>query len=528
MATIAAGTPLASAIQSASQAKLIENGWVAEENDTTLSEYVTMMVVNGKDPSGVQAELGGELLGIGEDDPGVVAFAQWLFAEVGRLSAVGENAPAQSNGGGEDEAMGDAAPVVAGVEGVYVHPSPRDDPTHADATTTRPSGPKAMRQPNPLSTRGSRGGRNLLGQLNRNMDRSSPSDVPDALRRIKGAARVNTSHANSPRGGPRGGLQRMLNGRGGGSNGNSALPTQAQQAGAMNQLDPQNQMLFMQMMEMQANMMASMVQAQSQPGTPNHPNPSFHNSRGRGGAGRGGLFDRITPASPLDSALPSSSTPRAPNPTLFNTPCKFNHLCTAPTCGFAHQSPANTRPGLTLDMSDTCSHGIACMNSKCSARHPSPALRNNNNNTNHNSANGNGGGARINQPCKFFPSCTAGPACPFRHPETPPCRNGADCALPGCSFAHSTIVCRYNPCTRPDCVFKHAEGQRKGRFADKVWTPAAANGNGAGEEEGPEGKYGRFASLVGTEGEGEELILPGKASADGMEVETAEATDAVT
>ena len=48
--TVEAGSALAQAIQSAVQPKLIENGWVAEENDTTLSEYVTMMMVNGKDP----------------------------------------------------------------------------------------------------------------------------------------------------------------------------------------------------------------------------------------------------------------------------------------------------------------------------------------------------------------------------------------------------------------------------------------------------------------------------------------------
>ena len=57
---VEAGSDLAQAIQSAVQPKLIENGWVAEENDTTLSEYVTMMMVNGKDLQGVASELGGD------------------------------------------------------------------------------------------------------------------------------------------------------------------------------------------------------------------------------------------------------------------------------------------------------------------------------------------------------------------------------------------------------------------------------------------------------------------------------------
>ena len=84
---IEANSALAQTIQSAAQAKLMEAGWAAEENDTTLSEYVTMMLVNGQDFQRVQAELGGELLGVGEDDPAVADFTRWLFEQAQALTA---------------------------------------------------------------------------------------------------------------------------------------------------------------------------------------------------------------------------------------------------------------------------------------------------------------------------------------------------------------------------------------------------------------------------------------------------------
>ncbi|TKA61891.1 hypothetical protein B0A55_11800 [Friedmanniomyces simplex] len=198
--------------------------------------------------------------------------------------------------------------------------------------------------------------------------------------------------------------------------------------------------------------------------------------------------------------------------------CKFNHKCLNPECPFAHQSPANTRPGISLDMSDTCPFGPACQNNKCLSRHPSPAVR-------HPpgglggviGAASIGGGAKSEVTCRFYPNCSAGAQCPFKHPEQPACRNGADCSVEGCPFAHSRIACRYNPCTRRECPYKHAEGQRRGVFADKVWT---AEGDGsAGAQEamgGGGGKSGRFAGLAGGEGgEGEELILPGQNGGSG-------------
>jgi hypothetical protein len=86
--------PLAQAIQAAVQPKLIENGWVAEDADTELSEYITLMVINGKTQQQVVSEVGTELLGVGEDDPAVAEVARWLFQQVPFLNA-------QVNGGGQ-------------------------------------------------------------------------------------------------------------------------------------------------------------------------------------------------------------------------------------------------------------------------------------------------------------------------------------------------------------------------------------------------------------------------------------------
>ena len=545
---VEAGSSLAQTIQSAAQAKLMEAGWAAEENDTTLSEYVTMMLVNGKDFQGVQSELGGELLGVGEDDPNVADFTRWLFEQAQSLSGQSAGPAQQEQDFGattqepqmqedtqhtpsvQDEQMGDATSA----DGVYVPPPPSQArkavayaedlcpsfrPNYIRRLTPnyRPSGPKAMR--NGDAPRGrARGGR-MLGQMNRNMDRSQD----DPLRRIKGAAsggagRID-AHAGRPPRGPRGGsiangVQRAMNGGRGGPQGlmNQMNPMMPPQAGPMGQMDQGTQMQFMQMMEMQANMMAQIMQGGGQ--MPNMPSPSGFQQKGRGGKP---IFDRLDnkrgggnfksrqqskdgeSSGGMDIDKPLTDTDRKP---AFDTMCKFNHKCLNPECPFAHQSPANTRPGIEINLDDSCTYGAACQNNKCLAKHPSPAQRHQH--------------QKSQVDCKFFPNCSAGPMCPFKHPDTRPCRNGADCKVEGCPFAHSSIACRYNPCTRPDCPYKHAEGQRRGKFEDKVWTP---NGGGADHFAGGEpmddsvganGKSGRFSELKESEGLGEELILPGQ------------------
>lgn len=259
----------------------------------------------------------------------------------------------------------------------------------------------------------------------------------------------------------------------------------------MSQIDPSSHMALMQMMEMQANMMQQMLQ-----------NGQLSGAAQQNGQAGKSLFDRVdkrangtfknrqtrnTESQNGDAASGMDvDTKKEP----FDNVCRFNINCTNPVCPYAHQSPA-APPGQTIDMADTCSFGAACQNAKCSGRHPSPAQR-----TQH---------LKQEVDCKFFPNCT-NPNCPFKHPDRPPCRNGADCQVPGCPFTHSKIMCRYTPCTKPSCPFKHVEGQR-GVYKDKVWT---ADGVPGGEEEENAGRSNRFAGFSENQGQAEELILPGQ------------------
>lgn len=528
--------PLAQAIQAAVQPKLVENGWVAEDADTELSEYITLMVINGKTQQQVVSEVGTELLGVGEDDPAVAELARWLFQQVPNLNA-------QINGGGQqavDQPMdaqtqeaqnGAPQPIptaqdsqmddAGAPEGVYVLPRSRRRARRAHAhvanpfalyplpqyyyshglTQSRPSGPKAMRNGGAaVSGRGR--DKRMLGQLNRQLDRSQD----DPLRRIKGAAggqtgRINAHAGREPPRGPRGGgvaggVQRMMNGR----PGQSMMP---QQPGGLN---PSQQMQFLQMMEMQSQMMAQMFNGQP----PNTQNPQ-QQQRGGGkslfdrvdkrqnGAGKnnrqhihnGGMSNNDSTME-MDATTEDGSTKRK-DP--FDTLCRFNDKCTVPTCPYAHQSPS-APPGTTIDLSDRCSFGVACENKKCAGKHPSPAQRRQHH--------------KVDADCKFYPNCT-NPSCPFRHPDMPACRNGADCTTAGCKFSHSKIECRYNPCLNAKCVFKHVDGQKRGTFEDKVWT---ANGEGFDREaamrDESKSKSDRFQGLKQGEAAEEELILPGR------------------
>jgi hypothetical protein len=61
-------------------------------------------------------------------------------------------------------------------------------------------------------------------------------------------------------------------------------------------------------------------------------------------------------------------------------------------------------------------------------------------------------------------------------------------------------MCKFNPCLNPTCTFKHVEGQKRGKFEDKVWVADGA------KEHVSERK---FVEDDGTE----DLIVPGTADA---------------
>lgn len=483
---IALNTPLADALASAIQPKLVEIGWTTDGADE-LAEYVILMLVNGKTQDEIAAELSGDVLNLGPDDPDAPAFSKWLFEQVEILSGQGAHG-------------GDANPMASTSQGDDQDADMGMGPEEA-AQVSAPTGPKAMRNGN-MNIRGNATrDRRMMGHINRAMDRTTQDSV---LHRTRGNDRIN-SHGRGPPTGPRGGMAGgMQRGQRGGMNpraasiahgmatamGGGMPPGGPGMNGGMPGMNngwmpPQGQDLQMglfQMLEQQNQMMAHLQQQLNQ--------QNMMQQRGgfnQRGGGRGGkpLSERVqhqnrhsnnnnnqnnfrqdqndqngTEQNPSENPqngngedTDMSQAKRDPKEMV----CKFNRNCSNKDCKFAHQSPA-AAPGVTVDVSDVCTYGAACKNHKCVGSHPSPATR-----AAHNQQ----------QDCKFYPNCT-NPHCTFKHPSMPPCRNGGDCSVEGCKFTHVQTMCKFRPCTNRFCAFKHEEGQR-GTFQDKVWVAEGGN-----------------------------------------------------
>lgn len=79
-------TPLADALSTVIQPKLVEIGWSRQESDdTALAEYVLLMLVNGKTQEQIASEISNDLLGL-SDDTEAVEFSRWLFEQVENLN----------------------------------------------------------------------------------------------------------------------------------------------------------------------------------------------------------------------------------------------------------------------------------------------------------------------------------------------------------------------------------------------------------------------------------------------------------
>ncbi|RDW78077.1 putative nuclear polyadenylated rna-binding protein nab2 protein [Coleophoma crateriformis] len=512
-------TPLAHALNAAIQPKLVEVGWsTGGDDDSALTEYIMLMLANGKTQEQIAAELSGDLLNLGPDDPGARDFSQWLFEQVillnSQLNDTGGQSMAESgNTEGQMDISNDADMGGVSENGdgnVYAIttvdlPTPPDLPllpkppqlTHCD----RPTGPKSMRN-------GGNGNRprdrRMLGHLAKAMDRTNES-VLHRVRPQGGNERINT-HARTAPTGPRQaqgrGGPRMQNGRGMG--GMPGMPIQSGPGSNIMNMSQQQQMDLFAMLEQQSRMMAQMFTPQQQQalmGGRGGPLPGAMQNGFQNQQQGKSLFDRVqsnphrqqrnghssgkfgtsqqgtqndTPSSSMDVEMSQEKKEASADDV-----CRFNLSCTNKDCKFAHQSPA-APPGTTVDVSDVCSFGAACKNRKCTGRHPSPAQK---------------VAHQTEMDCKFFPNCT-NPRCPFKHPSMPLCRNGADCTTPDCKFTHVKTVCKFNPCLNPTCSFKHVEGQKRGKFGDKVWVADGA------KEHVSERKFV-------DESEKEELIVPG-------------------
>ncbi|EXJ72624.1 uncharacterized protein A1O5_03770 [Cladophialophora psammophila CBS 110553] len=540
MSTIALETPLAEALSGAVHSKIVEEGWT-QDDDTSLAEYIVLMLANGKTQNQIASELAGELL---QDAKGTTEFAQWLFDQVNLLSggaaasdpavisqsseqaeqvAAPTSLPSGSteNGSSSIPAAYDMDMVDNAPENAYVVSHSRQFLKISSDILHRPRGPKGLHGGRPAG-RGGRGSAiNKTGDL--------------ALHRVRGNDRINT-HANM-RGAPKGprniqnrevrpGMQKALNmGMTGSAPGmqNPMMMNGGQQGQGMMQMTPQQQMEFMAMMEQQTRMLAQFTGMM-----PGATNPAFSQGgnlpsnqgrslfdrvepgrgrgggrgRGRGGSSQNGHIKSPARASDQDTAMEGDGQTPGPEPSTTdaqpttegerkpqdpsNTMCHFNLRCTNKDCPYVHQSPAAPE-GTVVDMSDTCQFGPACKNSKCVGKHPSPAQVR---------------AFQAQELCKFFPNCTK-PNCPFKHPTMPLCKFGANCKTPNCPFTHLQVPCRFNPCTNLRCPYKHEPGQQKTtNFADYTWTPDKQTEQDAAKQHVSDRKF------VDDQAGEEELIKP--------------------
>lgn len=489
--------------------KLSEVGWsTGADDDGAIAEYIVLLVMNGKSQQEIAGDLCGDLLGLGPDDPQALMFSDWLFRQIETLKSQGTQT-SNSQDAMQDVSMNDQQDGImheaseAGEPSMYaistVDPCSDLCLPHKPRILTRhlrPTGPKSMR--NGGGARSDPRDKRMLGHLAKAMDRSNDS----VLHRVRGAS--GNERINSHRGPPTGPRQPMsirggarnMNGR---SNGmgmrrdqNQSMATDAaaqaqmlyamlqQQQQFFNMLPPENQKFLQQQMSgqvapvfnpnfkgrQQGKPLIDRVQAPTHRGQ-----NSFRNNNNNGNYGNA---NDATTSSSMDVQMTQEKPELSPD-----TTCRYNLACTNKDCKFAHQSP-EAPPGTAIDVTDTCLFGAACKNRKCTGRHPSPAQRI---------------AHQTEMDCKYFPACTNA-RCPFRHPSAPACRNGADCTIPGCTFTHNKTVCKFNPCLNAACIYKHEEGQKRGKFEDKVWVA---------KEHISERKF------VDDSDKPEELIIPGEA-----------------
>ena len=469
---VQSGSALADALQNVVGPKLAEAGWTSGAvDDNSLTEYIVLMLVNGKTQDQIASELAADLLGLPPDEPSTHEFARWLFEQLAVLNAQinggivpqvqqqsahsglglpqgstggfgqGEtNAPLQDTAMDEDGNDGSNDGPGAGTGAVYVQHGKQ---TH-NTTLMRnsPTGPKSMRNGtsagNQQQQRGDmgaggagQGGRRMLGQLNKAMDRKSQDAA--SLHRIRAggnAGRINTHGNREPPKGPRNMNNRMQNalGRGAGVMGAAGMNHQQQQqqqmqpgmnpamAAGMMSADPQQQMQLLKLLEEQSRMMAQILgPGASQQFTPAINPAFFPNANAQQNQKGKSLFDRVDRKGPrhqnnafnskkfassrnqdamdTDAATDgaeASTTATGERKDASETACRWNLSCTNPACPFGHQSPA-APAGIVLDLTDKCTYGAACMNKKCVGSHPSPSQKRQH--------------LATTVDCKFYPNC---------------------------------------------------------------------------------------------------------------------------
>jgi hypothetical protein len=101
-----AESPLAVQLQQVVQPKLAEFGWTTGGDDTTLFEYILLMLANDKNESQVAQELSNDLLDLGPDNTETHQFAQWLFEQIEVLRRQLSGGDAQTVPSNDDQMNG--------------------------------------------------------------------------------------------------------------------------------------------------------------------------------------------------------------------------------------------------------------------------------------------------------------------------------------------------------------------------------------------------------------------------------------
>lgn len=166
----------------------------------------------------------------------------------------------------------------------------------------------------------------------------------------------------------------------------------------------------------------------------------------------------VAAPSPVAVANPDPAAAQRPGFVLPERPqsptlCKFNTKCNNAHCRYSHASPvATAESGLVLS-NEACENGKDCKDPDCTKSHVSPAVLNPQ--AEHSIPN-----AQI--------SYVAPPPVFHPQPNVVPCRFGAACTRPNCTFQHPPRApqpnfsqpCKFGAaCTRVSCAFQHPEGR---------------------------------------------------------------------
>ncbi|KAF8141228.1 hypothetical protein EV363DRAFT_1425369 [Boletus edulis] len=148
--------------------------------------------------------------------------------------------------------------------------------------------------------------------------------------------------------------------------------------------------------------------------------------------------------------IPYALPERPQSPTL----CKFATKCTNSQCRYSHPSPIATAESGVVLSTDACEKGKDCKDKDCIKSHVSPAI--------------NAPGTDTQKPPSTHPHPHSAPAYTGAPSNPIPCRFGASCTRPNCTYSHpprpsnthSNQQCRFGAaCTRAACPFQHPEGR---------------------------------------------------------------------